>query len=79
MNKTNNNNNNLNTIQTRTQTKRPEIVITQQRMAGWLMYNGFNCIKTKPDLKDNTRKIYIFRLSPELESTMTRYINTKYL
>ncbi|MBK5242071.1 hypothetical protein [Clostridium sp.] len=49
------------------------IVITQSRMCGWLMFNGFGKITEKPDLKDPNRKIYIFNESPKLRETMGNY------
>ena len=41
------------------------IVITQERMAGWLMFNRFHKVNEKPDLKDSSRCIYIFMDSSE--------------
>jgi len=49
------------------------IVITQERMAGWLMLNRFHKIGEKLDLKDANRKIFIFKDSPELRDTMAKY------
>lgn len=49
------------------------IVITQERMAGWLMLNRFHKVDEKLDLKDSTRKIFIFKDSPELRDTMSKY------
>ncbi|SDL23896.1 hypothetical protein [Natronincola ferrireducens] len=49
------------------------IVITQERMAGWLMFNRFHCIGIKEDLKDRNRKIYIFKDSPMLRKVMGIY------
>jgi hypothetical protein len=49
------------------------IVITQERMAGWLMFNRFHKVDEKPDLKDSTRKIFIFKYSVRLRETMARY------
>lgn len=49
------------------------IVITQERMAGWLMLNRFHKVDEKLDLKDSTRKIYIFKDSPEIRDTMSKY------
>lgn len=49
------------------------IVITQERMAGWLMLNRFHKIDEKLDLKDASRKIYIFKDTQELRDTMARY------
>ncbi len=49
------------------------IVITQERMAGWLMLNRFHKVDEKIDLKDANRKIYIFMDTPELRDTMSKY------
>lgn len=49
------------------------IVITQERMAGWLMFNRFHKVDEKPDLKDSSRKIFIFKDSPGLRETMGKY------
>lgn len=49
------------------------IVITQERMAGWLMFNRFHKVDEKPDLKDSNRKIFIFKDSPILRDTMEKY------
>lgn len=59
--------------------KNDTIVITQERMAGWLMFNRFHCINNKPDLKDFNRKIFIFRDSPGLRKTMGKYNQFKEL
>ena len=53
--------------------KNDTIVITQERMAGWLMLNRFHKIGEKLDLKDANRKIFIFKDSPELRDTMAKY------
>lgn len=55
------------------------IVITQERMMGWLCFNRFHCINVKPDLKDSNRKIFIFRNSPKLRETMEKYKQFKQL
>jgi hypothetical protein len=49
------------------------IVITQSRMAGWLMFNGFGKVNERLDLKDQNRLIYIFNESPQLRETMSKY------
>lgn len=49
------------------------IVITQSRMAGWLMFNRFHKVDEKSDLKDKNRKVYIFKDSPELRQAMNKY------
>ncbi|MEC1788620.1 DUF5659 domain-containing protein [Schinkia azotoformans] len=53
--------------------KNDTIVITQSRMAGWLMFNRFHKIEEKLDLKDCSRKIYIFKDSPQLRQAMEKY------
>ena len=59
--------------------KNETIVILQERMAGWLMFNRFHKIGEKMDLKASSRKIYIFKDSPELRKAMEEYNNHKYL
>jgi DNA-binding transcriptional regulator of glucitol operon len=49
------------------------IVILQARMAGWLMFNRFNKLSEKVDLKDNSRNIYVFRDTPEIRAAMNMY------
>lgn len=49
------------------------IVITQSRMAGWLMFCRFHKVDEKVDLKDPNRKVYIFKDSPELREAMGKY------
>jgi len=49
------------------------LVILQERMAGWLMFNGFGKVTEKLDLKNPNRKIFIFNDSPELRETMGKY------
>lgn len=53
--------------------KENTIVITQERMAGWLMMNRFHKLNEKTDLKDSSRKIYIFKDSMKLRDTMAKY------
>lgn len=53
--------------------KNNTIVITQERMAGWLMFNRFHKVDEKLDLKDSNRKIFIFKDSTELRDTMEKY------
>jgi len=46
------------------------IVITQSRMAGWLMFNGFGKVNER---SDQNRVIYIFNESAQLRETMSKY------
>ena len=49
------------------------IVILQERMAGWLMFNRFHKVGEKMDMKDSNRNIYIFKDSLRLRETMEKY------
>ena len=49
------------------------IVITQERMAGWLMFNRFHKVCEKVDMKEPDRNIYIFKDSLKLRETMAKY------
>jgi len=49
------------------------IVILQERMAGWLMFNRFHKVCEKMDMKDSDRSIYIFKDSLKLRETMAKY------
>ncbi|NHN29646.1 DUF5659 domain-containing protein [Paenibacillus agricola] len=53
------------------------IVITQSRMAGWLMFNRFHKLDEKMDLKDANRKIFIFKDTLQLRRAMEAYTNFK--
>lgn len=55
------------------------IVVLQERMAGYLMFCRFHKIDEKPDLKDSSRRIYIFKDTPEIREAMGRYQQFKYL
>ena len=59
--------------------KNETIVITQERMMGWLCFNRFHCVNVKTDLKDNNRKIYIFKDTSGLRETMGKYNQFKEL
>lgn len=57
--------------------KNDTIVITQERMAGWLMFNRFHKVDEKPDLKDSNRKIFIFKDTHEIRDAMSKYNDFK--
>ena len=50
------------------------VVILYNSMRDWLINNGFKLLKEKQDLKDRTRKIYIFENTEELKCCMRRYM-----
>lgn len=47
--------------------------IFRQKMAGFLMMQGFELKAIYPNLKDNTKKVFMFEDSQALKDTMTRY------
>lgn len=49
------------------------IVILQERMAGWLMFNRLTKLDEKRDLKNSARNIYIFRDTEKLRQCMGSY------
>ena len=49
------------------------IVILQERMAGWLMFNRLAKLDEKKDLKNPNRNIYIFRDTDRLRECMGSY------
>lgn len=53
------------------------IVITQERMMGWLCFNRFHKISEKTDLKDPKRNIYIFKDSEAIRECMSKYNSFK--
>lgn len=55
------------------------IVVLQERMAGYLMFCRFHKIDEKPDLKDSSRRIYIFKDTPEIRDAMSKYRQYKNL
>jgi DNA-binding transcriptional regulator of glucitol operon len=59
--------------------KNDTIVILQERMAGWLMFNRFKKLDEKKDLKNTSRNIYIFRDTSELRECMGKYEQFKNL
>lgn len=49
------------------------VVILQERMCGWLMFNRFHKIGERPDLKNPKRNVYLFNNSPELQQCIDNY------
>lgn len=54
-----------------------EIVVFQERMAGWLMFNRFHKIAERADLKESKRNIYVFKDSPEIRVVMEDFNKIK--
>lgn len=52
------------------------IVIFNQRMAGYLMQKGYVLMDMRPDVKSSSRKnIFLFKDTPQLRQSMSDYLN----
>lgn len=52
------------------------IVIFNQRMAGYLMQIGYVLIDMRPDIKSSSRKnIFLFKDTPQIRQSMSDYLN----
>ena len=49
------------------------IIIFEERMAGWLMYNGFYKLTEKKDLKNKDKTIFIFENNSKIKKVMEKY------
>lgn len=49
------------------------IIIFEERMAGWLMYNGFHKLTEKRDLKNKNKTIFIFENNSKIKKIMEKY------
>lgn len=47
--------------------------IFKQKMAGFLMMQGFELKAIYPNLKDKTQKVYMFEDSTSLKNAMSKY------
>ena len=53
------------------------IVILQERMCGWLMFNRLNKIGERKDFKNPNRNVYIFKNTPILQECINQYEHYK--
>ena len=52
------------------------IVIFNQRMAGYLMQKGYVLIDMRPDIKSSSGKnIFLFKDTPQIRQSMSDYLN----
>lgn len=49
------------------------VVILQERMCGWLMFNRFHKVSERPDKKNPSRNVYLFKDSPKLQECINAY------
>lgn len=55
---------------------RKNIVIFNQRMAGYLMQKGYVLIDMRPDIKSSSGKnIFLFKDTPQIRQSMSDYLN----
>ena len=52
-------------------------IIFNQRLAGYLMLNGFVLIDTRPDTNGSGRNVFFFKESQELLDKISEYKNAK--
>ncbi len=52
-------------------------VILSSSLAGWLLFNSFHMVDVKTDLKDPTKKVYIFNETPKLDACIADYATQK--
>lgn len=58
-----------------TNERKKDIVIFNQRMAGYLMLKGYVLLEMRPDIKSISHKnIFIFRDTPQLRQSMSDYL-----
>lgn len=58
-----------------TNERKKDIVIFNQRMAGYLMLKGYVLLEMRPDIKSTSHKnIFIFRDTPQLRQSMSDYL-----
>lgn len=52
------------------------VVIFNQRLAGYLMQKGYVLLDMRPDVKSTSRKnVFIFRDTPQIEESIRDYLN----
>ena len=50
------------------------IIIFSQKMAGWLMYQGFVLIQMRPDKKNREKNVFFFKESEEIKNKIKEYL-----
>ena len=55
------------------------IIVFSQKMAGWLMYQGFVLIQIRPDKKNNTKNVFFFKESEEIRNKISEYLYNEQL
>lgn len=52
------------------------IIIFNQRLAGYLMQKGYVLLDMRPDFKSSSRKnIFLFKDTPQIRQSMSDYLN----
>lgn len=58
----------------RTKRKSEYFDVFNQKLAGYLMMNGFVLIKTRPDIKGSGRNVFVFYNTPALRTVIDNYM-----
>lgn len=57
-------------------TNRKDIIIFNQRMAGYLMLRGYVLLGMRPDINSsNGKNVFIFKDTPQIRNSMSDYLN----
>ena len=57
-------------------TDRKDIIIFNQRMAGYLMLTGYVLLDMRPDIRSSSGKnVFIFKDTPQIRNSMSDYLN----
>ena len=58
-----------------TNERKKDIIIFNQRMAGYLMLKGYVLLEMRPDIKSSSHKnIFLFRDTPQPRQSMSDYL-----
>ena len=57
-------------------TDRKDIIIFNQRMAGYLMLKGYVLLDMRPDINSSSGKnVFVFKQTPHTRNSMSDYLN----
>ena len=56
-----------------------KIIIKNEKMSGWLMFNGFHKLYEQDDNQEANRLIYIFKDTLQIRNCMSKYNQFKQL
>ena len=57
-------------------TDRKDLIIFNQRMAGYLMLKGYVLLDMRPDINSSSGKnVFVFKDTPQIRNSMSDYLN----